>query len=1311
MLSGGVGRDALINVGPLVGGAFVGVSGIEIVRAAGNISLGADAAAAGVDTLQLSQAGASTATLTGFNAALTVTGSALADSVVLSLADAGNKTLNLGTGGDQVTVNGVAGAAAGSVIMSFVSGDVGNGTGRVTIDGPNGDVTAGNTNIRFIGNQANQFSVIGTDAAGVLIPAQDRGDFQTVVLGSAGADTLATGAAGNLGNVYINAGGGDDVLTSTAGTGQRHFLVGGAGNDTFNVNNGAGNDGTTVIIAGGGDDTVTVDSADGQAEITLVSGTNTVTFIQGLELNTAAPAVNTINDNRDILVGGSGIDTLVATNNQLTGVAAPVTEADRSISGFEELVFSDAFDDDLTTSNIQANILTVTLRAGIDAGGGSETLTFDGGAARTLNLASQLANAAGSNINVVSAGTGTTDQITIANTAAAVGGASVNVFNGRSITATGTEVLVLNGSGNGTATAQTIGNFTGAGLNFVGSNSFATTPAAAALNATGAISAAGLTGAASLSAVIAGATSVTGSANGDSISIAGTVAAAVNTGAGNDTVTLSSLNGPANSINGTLNGGEGAADTLRASVTNAAAFSTANGTSSKVSGFEQLSILDEVSGSTNFIRLDNLGTTTRVISDGIVAGIAAPTIGAVTVTQGVTPVTGVAEAVTVAGLNGLGAGETLTLTVGAVTRTVTASAGSPGTASVQRFSVDSISDSVTSGDGIERYSFTLAGRSIEFRLSSGDSLTTQEVAAAFASGVSDLTGSTQWTIGGTLTTGYTVTADNGVLVFTNANPGQQTQLAVIGFTTNDATNNQTPAYISTGSTLGTNAIPGGLTAANLATVLASGMAGMTGATVGGVGTFPFNAGVVTGNSVSFTATNPGVLADATVAVSAGVAPTVTVNTQGVTAVTGVAETAQFTFVDLTEGQSITFGGRTVTAESGPVTAAVLAAAFNANTSQNGVAVSGTLASGFTSGVAGAVVTLTGPQSNVTDLTAAALGVNGEIILQNLANNGTLELTGAGNNGTHTVEVTASGLNTADVFNLALSGATSLNYGNVGVANVERINIQSNGTAGQVDTVVLNATSADTIAITGNKGLNLTGNLGAVKTLDASGVTAGGVTFAAQATTVTLIGGAGDDVLTGSAGNDRIEANAGNDLINAGAGNDTIVLGLGSDTVILGVNLATNGLDTISGFTAGDSNGATAGLGNGDRLDIGVGVDSNGAAAGLSFNTATAAAGVDLSIDSIGGNNSSLFVVVDGQATLNLTNVKAATNNTAASGEILVADDASQYVLHAASDASNTANLYRVYDSAAGAAITAAVELIGTVSLTNTVGDFVTGNFI
>jgi S-layer protein len=69
------------------------------------------------------------------------------------------------------------------------------------------------------------------------------------------------------------------------------------------------------------------------------------------------------------------------------------------------------------------------------------------------------------------------------------------------------------------------------------------------------------------------------------------------------------------------------------------------------------------------------------------------------------------------------------------------------------------------------------------------------------------------------------------------------------------------------------------------------------------------------------------------------------------------------------------------------------------------------------------------------------------------------------------------------------------------------------------------------------------------------------------------GGAGNDTINGGAGNDTIIGGAGADEITGGAGDDTINLATGEtsaaiDTVIFEATAVGNGVDTITGFTAG-----------------------------------------------------------------------------------------------------------------------------------------------
>ena len=481
---GGAGDDILISTTKLTDDQFTTVSSVEVVKVSNTAAnqlneLGAMAAAAGVKSVSVLGA-AQTINLTGFNKDVTVNGTSAADTVTVSLADAGNKTLNLGnetTNVDILNVTVAAGAAAGSVQFNFTSGSVGNGTSdNATIVGANGKIVVNDESVQAVSTVQNAFNVVGL-LNGAVDPAQNRGNFTAVVLGSSAndlnlkAEEAIAGVA--TGNVYVNAGAGDDTISANAIAGAAHFIVGGAGKDTLNIITAAAGGGAPAgkvsAIAGTGDDIVNVTNGAGVENIILSvpagsdAGNNIVTYTSGLTLNTANAA------NNDTLTGGNGRDTLVATSAQLT--FTPVANAVQSITGFEAITVSDAQTaTTLVTSNIQAGIDTVNLNGSAVA---ISNVTFDGGVAATLNLGAQ----AGGNITVASAGTGTADQITVNNaTAAADAGnpavkTAVDVFATNNLTATGVETLVLDGTGTGAPAAgkQTIATLELTGTDLDGS--------------------------------------------------------------------------------------------------------------------------------------------------------------------------------------------------------------------------------------------------------------------------------------------------------------------------------------------------------------------------------------------------------------------------------------------------------------------------------------------------------------------------------------------------------------------------------------------------------------------------------------------------------------------------------------------------------------------------------------------------------------------------------------------------------------------------------------------------------------------------
>jgi len=165
------------------------------------------------------------------------------------------------------------------------------------------------------------------------------------------------------------------------------------------------------------------------------------------------------------------------------------------------------------------------------------------------------------------------------------------------------------------------------------------------------------------------------------------------------------------------------------------------------------------------------------------------------------------------------------------------------------------------------------------------------------------------------------------------------------------------------------------------------------------------------------------------------------------------------------------------------------------------------------------------------------------------------------------------------------------YGTVTAAGVETINISSDdevaaGSAAAVDTLTLASTSATSIVVTGNNGLDLTNlNNVLVTSFDASGVVANGtatvdtaanlgVTFvsanATAAAAVTIKGGAGEDVLKGSAAEINV------DTITGGAGADKITGGTGAD--IIDVTAEAGVVDQII-LAAGDTGLTISGTGN------------------------------------------------------------------------------------------------------------------------------------
>jgi len=255
---------------------------------------------------------------------------------------------------------------------------------------------------------------------------------------------------------------------------------------------------------------------------------------------------------------------------------------------------------------------------------------------------------------------------------------------------------------------------------------------------------------------------------------------------------------------------------------------------------------------------------------------------------------------------------------------------------------------------------------------------------------------------------------------------------------------------------------------------------------------------------------------------------------------------------------------------------------------------------------------------VVEVVAAAAGI---LTLDNLQNNGTLELTAAGNGAT----VNLKNDTDADTFNLVLATDVAADFGTVTVANAETVNISTQSdakTAASISTVNLVAADATSVVVSGNNGLTVTNANTDIVSFDASGIVADdaatkdtaanlAVNFTSANSDVdadvSITGGEGNDVLTGNAAKDIITGNAGvdeldgaagNDILNGGEGDDILIGGAGNDILTGGEGDDTFDMSTVA--TSGVSYDVITDLMAGDRIDFGTAIsnaDADATAAG------------------------------------------------------------------------------------------------------------------
>jgi hypothetical protein len=172
--------------------------------------------------------------------------------------------------------------------------------------------------------------------------------------------------------------------------------------------------------------------------------------------------------------------------------------------------------------------------------------------------------------------------------------------------------------------------------------------------------------------------------------------------------------------------------------------------------------------------------------------------------------------------------------------------------------------------------------------------------------------------------------------------------------------------------------------------------------------------------------------------------------------------------------------------------------------------------------------------------------------------------------------TVDGTGTTDTLTLNMAGFDFAGTGTETFNGVETFNINTGSTVTDAATfanaLTVNASAGgqSTITATGANALTFTGNITGVVNLNASALTGVLTVSGTAGNAMTITGGTKGDTINGSASADLITGGEGADTITGRAGNDTIALAETTAAVDIVVFSATttNGIDTITGFTAG-----------------------------------------------------------------------------------------------------------------------------------------------
>jgi len=719
------------------------------------------------------------------------------------------------------------------------------------------------------------------------------------------------------------------------------------------------------------------------------------------------------------------------------------------------------------------------------------------------------------------------------------------------------------------------------------------------------IDATGNAGGTTVATNLANGAAFTGGDGKDTITV-GANTTAQSMGKGDDTVNLT---GSALGATGTADGGEGT-DTLGMTSANAATASAGTAFEATISNFEVVSLGATAGGAADTVNLANLDDISMVKTAGTAAATGTGEVQTIQITA---PADASGGVVTFAGVDFTLANNA---TVNAIAAQIAGQQAAIIAANPNIVSVTAAGDTVT----------------VTYNTTSGD-----VAALTYADNPSGAT------------FGAFAEGTKGVSEVTE----QQTIKSTAGV--------PTASGLVTVNVLGTNVqatLTKGQTDAQVATTIA---AAITAAGIANV-----QSAVAAGDTVTITYT--GAAGDAAVATytdtaTTGAATTITDN--AVAYVAPVAEVQTFTVTagtDANGGEVLINGGRVVLGANltidqvgtaiAAAEATIKAADANVdtvayNTATDTVTITykntaGDVANGT------AADNASGTTATVTEATKGVAGTAGGILnITNMATGGTLEQTGA-INGASSVAIKDALTNGTDVFNLKLNGpANIVNTAALTVANTETVNIEATDSTTTADptapsSVILNATAATSVNVSGNHGVNTTGStLTSLTTFDASGVTgtgaAGATTFTSATTNkdLTIKGGAGNDVLSGAsttdatkvvtiegnAGNDTLIGGAGKDSLNGGEGNDILTGGAAADSITTGagndiVNLiATTDSVLAARDVVADFSANTFGNGAGGAAGTGAGAQANWTGDVIQIDVAAAqvAAGVVISV--------------------------------------------------------------------------------------------------